>query len=156
MIDQSVRDYIDALKGKYYLDASTQKNGASLLGEMIALTKLFVEIRKRQAEKQRDFLAKRLSRVISIQSEVETLSNNYGLVDKYDIFWNHSQDLVGDSNYMDETVAKISHTVANSVRKVRTYKREYGEIQYKIANIEELLEFYESAETELSDLEAEL
>lgn len=156
MIDQSVRDYITALEAKYYLDADVQKNGASLLGEMIAQTKLFVEIRKRQAEKQRDFLAKRLARVLAIYTEVETLSNNYALQDKYSIFWNHSQELAGNSSYMDETVAKISFTIANTVRKVRTYEREYTEIQFKIANLEALLEFYANAETELSDLEAEL
>jgi hypothetical protein len=42
------------------------------------------------------------------------------------------------------------------VRKGRSFKREYVEIQHKIANLESLLEFYESAETELSNLEAEL
>lgn len=156
MIDQSVRTYIDELKSKYHLDADVQKNGASILAEMIALTKKFVEIRKRQAEKQRDFMAKRLARVYSIYSETSTLSNNYGLVDKYDIFWKHSQDLSGTSSYMDETIAKISFTVVNSIRKVRSFKREYSELQYKIANIETLLEFYTNAETELADLEAEL
>ena len=156
MIDQSVTDYINSLKEKFYLDANIQKSGANLLSEMLAFTRNFVEIRKRQAGKQQDFLSKRLARVLAIKTEIDTLAFNYGLFDKYDIFWSNSRDLAGTSDYMDSVIAKISFTVTDAIRKVRAYKREYSELQYKIAQLQELLDFYDTAETELTNLEAEL
>lgn len=156
MIDQSVTDYIAALREKYYLDASVQKDGVNVLSEMVYFAKKVVELRRRQIEKQRDFMAKRLARISSIYTEIGTLSNNIGLIEKYDIFWKNAQDLAGESDYMDSMMSKVNFTVSISIRKIRQYRREYMELQYKIADLEDLLDFYESAETELSDLEAEL
>lgn len=153
-MDAQVQTYIDQLKTKYYLDFNVQKNGTSLLKEMIAVTKALIESRKRQMTKHQNLLTKRATRLSYLISERHKVDFNYAIEEKYDIFWKNSQELAGVSASMDDTVSKINMTMYNAIKKLRMYKREYTEIQFNIAFATDMLSFYATAKTELEAIEA--
>jgi len=153
-MDAQVTTYIDQLKTKYYLDLNIQRNGTVALKEMLAVTEALIEDRKRQMTKHQNLLTKRATRLAYLISERRKVDFNYALEEKYDIFWQNSQELAGVSASMDDTVAKINMTIYNAIKKLRMYNREYTEIQFNIAFATDMLNFYATAKTDLAAIKA--
>jgi len=158
MIDQQVRDYLDALKYKYYTSKdNSQRNGLHILNKMIGLAKQLIDTRKYQiTEKNRNFLNKRLALISHRITELDESMEILAIEDEYPIFVRNAQELAGQSTYMDTTNGRINAITSNILRKIRAYKREQDEIVYTLAIMDDLQIFFENAKEELTELENEI
>lgn len=152
-MDEQVEKYMLLLKKMYYNDGSIQRDGKYVLKEMIVATKALIKTKKNQVDSNLDFLNIRGERLNALLEELQAYTDEIALKNKYSIFWSNAQSLVNVSETMNSISSKINFTVVSMLDKIRAYEREYIEVVKRITFLSELLDFYETSDEELAEIE---
>lgn len=155
-LDAQVDEYLELLQDRVYRDGQEYKDGTAALEEMSYLAQALIKSRKIYCNRIKDFLNKRLVRLLIIKTELLDTMKAFQVQGKYDVFVENAKELYDISNSMDGINAGINSTVYSFLKKINSYNREEEEISNRVRMYDTFLDYYAEAEESLIELQEKI
>ena len=152
-MDAQVQQVINELKKYRYEDGATPQDGRDALLEMIAIAKCLVTFRVYTISEKLSFITNRLNRLNDIQKNVDEITEETQLSEKYIIFRENAIQTLGISKFMDEVYGNINTDMIEIMEGIRMNKREITELGYTISRLSKMSDFYSNAKEDLKQIE---